>query len=136
MAAFKNQPKFNIGDGRYVRLCTDFVILEDEINQRAALLNKQKWKKLVKLIPQINFAVQYVKDQSKNVHVDYQKHLGGFWMVSINSKYYVRGHSRILQRKRRSCQTRFYGNRASFLRMVEITRFAGSDSSEETRPSI
>ena len=77
--------KIKIGDIRYVRATYEYVIIEDELTHRHAMLNFQKFAKLYYSTDDINAAVEKVCLNQEVVN--FRQHIGGAWYVSVTSGF-------------------------------------------------
>ena len=79
-------PRFKIGDTRYARVTPEHVIIEDVLTEKAACLNYQKWRKMLDLHEEVAEEMDRVDQKLPNVN--FRKHIGEYWYVSITSGFY------------------------------------------------
>ena len=79
-------PRVKIGETRYARIAPEHIFLEDVFTLKSACLNFQKWKKFQGLFDAIEYEVGRVEDKAPDVN--FRRHIGGYWYVSVKSGYY------------------------------------------------
>ena len=81
----QSYPRIKIGYSRYVRVCPELLVIEDDEAVKAISLNLQRACKLVRMKDDVDALVKKVIEKTEIV--DYRSHIGGGWFVSVTSAY-------------------------------------------------
>lgn len=74
----------NLSEGRSVRVTQNLVVLEDEVQNKYAVLNFQKLSKIVAAISEIDGAVEKLKSFEE---VDFRLDIGSRWFVTVTTGF-------------------------------------------------
>jgi Transcriptional Coactivator p15 (PC4) len=82
MNVSRSRVSYELSNGRTVRLTNTMVVFEDEITDKYAAVNFQKFVKVMAARDEIDAAVEQIRAFEE---IDMKHHVGGNWFVSVGS---------------------------------------------------
>jgi Transcriptional Coactivator p15 (PC4) len=82
MNVSRSKVSYELSNGRTVRLTNTMVVFEDEISDKYAAVNFQKFVKVMAASDEIDAAVEQIRAFEE---IEMKHHVGGNWFVSVGS---------------------------------------------------